>query len=332
MLERTPFRVDSETYGTIFCGINRTNRRDDVSRIWWYFCAMQNEWTVGAALHLTDSKELLRRPSWNVDGRSIVIERADGVCSSLHVFRRNAVGTWSRDRLDLCNDSGCHVQGRAAFFGLDDFAFVSDRGGRPTIWRADLKSARLTQLTEPADGSSDYGPATRPGSTDEFFFFRVTDATGKPYLYHRALGNPEQQLTAGRDDANQPWPIKGSNNVVFHSKRDGTHAAYHQCFFPMKTAFRLSDLDEATEFVTPFPSPDGRHIVFSSSINGTAQICVMRIDGTWRQQLTFGSAPAYFPTWSPVDNRIAYIEAQSTSGVPAGRLCLFELLITPANA
>ena len=62
--------------------------------------------------------------------------------------------------------------------------------------------------------------------------------------------------------------MPGAQDIVFHSKRDGATAAYRQRAQHDAHAQRLGNVDEATHFVTPYPSPDDRHVVFASACEG----------------------------------------------------------------
>ena len=80
-----------------------------------------------AERRLTSGPAVDLRPNWDADGRSVVFERQEGGRSRLY---RVAVGGGAPVALGACNQGAETVQGRPAFFGLDDFAFVSSRGGR----------------------------------------------------------------------------------------------------------------------------------------------------------------------------------------------------------
>ena len=59
--------------------------------------------------------------------------------------------------------------------------------------------------------------------------------------------------------------------------------------------------------MTPFPSPDGRYIVFASAVSGISQIFAMSRDGTNRQQLTFAAEPSFFPAWAPHGDDVLFV-------------------------
>ncbi len=177
------------------------------------------------------------------------------------------------------------VRGRAAFFAQDDFAFVSDRSGQLAIWRANLANRTVAPLTQPVADESDYGPATAPDAHGRFLFFR-TIGSGKPHLFEGRLGKGIQPLTIGAAEADQAWFLPGAQRSSFTRSATASSAAWRQGATHAAVATRLGEVDEATNFVTPFPSPHGSHIAFTSAADGVSQIWVMRADGSHRQRLT----------------------------------------------
>ena len=271
---------------------------------------------------LTDGTTVDLRPQWNVDGRTIVFERRTATGSMLLRAHLRGSRLSEVEPLDLCNRDATLAQGRAAFFGHDDFAFVSNRSGSPAVWRADLGKGLLEQLTLPFADESDHGPTARPDSDGHFAFFRIVGA-GRPHLFVGRLGETNQPLATGRSDGDQPWFMPGAGTLVFHSVRDGDHGMFERDVDGPAPARRLAPTDEATAFVTPFPSPDGRHVVFASAATGVSQIYVMAIDGSDRQQLTFDPQPACFPAWAPHGDDIVFARGEPQR--PAGGLFVMRL-------
>src|SRR3989442_13777154 len=81
--------------------------------------------------------------------------------------------------------------------------------------------------------------------------------------------------------------------------------------FPYTTLFRSIEGFDV--------SPDGRWLAFDSNRGGTQQIYRVRLTGGEPEQLTRGSADAFYPAWSPDGREIA------VHTFPAGHRQLFVL-------
>ncbi len=267
---------------------------------------------------LSDASLVVLRPNWNADGRSLIFESKDATGSRLH---RMDLDDRVVTPLAACNDGAKRVQGRPAFFGVDDFAFVSDRGGDLSIWRCRLADGRVTRLTNPPPGASDYGPAVLVGA-DRFLFFRKPPCDEPPRVHVAPLDDPTRATMLTTGMSNQPWPIAGTGDMLFHATRDGAQRILRQSIAPMADAAVVDGDDEGTDFVTPYPSPSGAHVAFARRVDGRPQIFTMRIDGGDRRQLTSDATGALFPCWSPRGDRIAYVRGDPLASVPTGVLCI----------
>jgi TolB protein len=264
------------------------------------------------------------RPQWNVDGQSVVFERKEAARSRLFLLRLEGERTRSCEALELCNREAHHVLGRAAFFAPDVFAYVSDRGGQTAIWHADLERRVIEPLTLPMQDEADFGPSTSPDANGVFVFFRILGKRGRPHLLRGELGSGIQPLTIASREGDQPWLLPGADRIVFHSRRDGDDAIFVRNLEPGSNARRVSADDERTAFVTPFPSPTGKYIVFASAKSGLSQLWMMRADGSGRQQLTFDAEPSCFPAWSPEGRRIVFVRGDPNASRPT-RLMMMKI-------
>lgn len=70
----------------------------------------------------------------------------------------------------------------------------------------------------------------------------------------------------------------------------------------MTLGYQLTHVDTGE----PFPSPDGKKIVFEISIAGVYQLFIMNPDGTGQVQITHDPANHDTPAWSPDGRKIAY--------------------------
>ena len=71
----------------------------------------------------------------------------------------------------------------------------------------------------------------------------------------------------------------------------------------MTLAYQLTHVDTGE----PFPSPDGKKIVFEIKIEGVYQLFIMNPDGSGQVQITRDAANHDTPAWSPDGRKIAYV-------------------------
>jgi TolB protein len=82
----------------------------------------------------------------------------------------------------------------------------------------------------------------------------------------------------------------------------GIPTAYAQSK-PLGLAYQLTHADIGE----PFPSPDGKRILYLMEIEGRYQIFTMTVDGSHRVQITHDAANHDSPSWSPDGNKIAFV-------------------------
>ena len=70
----------------------------------------------------------------------------------------------------------------------------------------------------------------------------------------------------------------------------------------MTLAYQLTHVDMGE----PFPSPDGKRLVFEIAIGGFEQLFTMNTDGSGQTQITHDPANHDTPSWSPDGRKIAY--------------------------
>jgi len=71
----------------------------------------------------------------------------------------------------------------------------------------------------------------------------------------------------------------------------------------MTLAYQLTHADIGE----PFPSPDGKKLVFEIRIAGVYQLFIMNTDGTGQVQITHDPSTHDTPSWSPDGRKIAYV-------------------------
>lgn len=200
------------------------------------------EFRVDGEHEITASDRGAIRPNWNADGWSIVFEVKEGATAML--FSIDAGGKHER-ALDLCNHGATRVQGRPAFFGQDDFAFVSNRSGSLAIWRCDLRRQTVSQLTWPGPDESDYGPAAPGSAPAQFLLFRAKKPSETPHVHLGRVGAVDAPLLLAPGMSSQPWFVPGDDSFVFHSKGSDGSAVFLQPLTPAAHAQRIGPVAPA---------------------------------------------------------------------------------------
>jgi TolB protein len=65
----------------------------------------------------------------------------------------------------------------------------------------------------------------------------------------------------------------------------------------------------------PFPSPDGKRLVYDSVVQGKYQLFVMDMDGKNQRQITHDPANHETPSWSPDGSKIAFVSDRNGHSV-----------------
>src|SRR5690348_7667190 len=76
-------------------------------------------------------------------------------------------------------------------------------------------------------------------------------------------------------------------------------------------AYQLTHVDTGE----PFPSPDGKRIVFEISVAGFYQIFIMNPNGSGQVQITHDASAHDTPSWSPDGRKIAYVSNKTGHSV-----------------
>jgi TolB protein len=249
-----------------------------------YLC----DYDGGNLRQLTRDGSVSVAPNWGPDGRKIYYT------SYLQNFP---------DVLEIDLNSGSRrVVSRKA--GLNTGAAVSPDGrtlalilskdGNPELYTMDLRSSRLTRLTQTKRGAE----ASPCWSPDGRSIAYVSDTTGRPQIYviSSSGGAPRRLSLRGSESVAPDWV---PNGWIACASRFG--GRYH-IFIVNPQSGELQQISSGSaDYEDPSWAPNGRHIVCSKTQQYSSQICILDIMGDPEVSLALGRGDWYSPAWSPAD-------------------------------
>lgn len=236
-----------------------------------------------------------RNPTFAPDGKSIVFESAVEGFSDLY---RISVDGKKVQRLTSNTEGNFDPS-----FSPDGkhLAFVSSRDKDAEVYRMRADGEEEERLT--AFHLEDLRPAWSPSGKHIAFlsnregadavFVMSPDGTGQ-----RRLAPPPSSApgTPPADEREHSWSSDGSE-VAFVRREAARRAAIYVAPPEGGPARRLT-AGEAVDDMPRF-TPDGRHLVFVSDRSGSAQLYLMRADGTGVTRLTQSDGADWLPVWIP---------------------------------
>lgn len=174
-----------------------------------------------------------------------------------------------------------------------DLVFASSNEGNAEIYKLSLRTKTLTRLT--VNNGGDLSPAWAPSGRELAF---VSDRGGSPQIYlMNADGSNVRRLTfEGDHNAAPAWSPRG--NWIAYVCR-GQDRQYKLCLISPDGQKRIQITSGQGVDDSPSWSPDGRHLVFSSTAEGKSHIYMINSDGTDLERLTSGGVHHSAPAWSP---------------------------------
>jgi len=172
-------------------------------------------------------------------------------------------------------------------------AFATSQDGNSEIYTLDTRTNELQRLTFQAAG--DLSPFWSPSGRELVF---TSDRRGGPQIYlMNADGSNVRRLTFEGDyNAAPAWSPRGDWIAFVCRSQEGQ---FKLCLITPDGQKRLQITTGPGIDDSPSWSPDGRHLVFSSMVNGQSHIFMINRDGTEQERLTSGGTHHSSPSWSP---------------------------------
>jgi TolB protein len=170
-------------------------------------------------------------------------------------------------------------------------AFASTRSGNEEIYVMNADGSNVRRLTNhPANDGS---PTWSPSGTQIAF---RSDRSGGPEIYIMGADGLGLQRLTSEGYADRPTWAPAPNNEIAYSARTGPGNDIKVIDLATRTVRQLTFGEGTNE--SPTFAPNGRHIAFSSTRAGRAQIFTIARDGRDLRQIT-RQGSNYQPNWSP---------------------------------
>jgi TolB protein len=172
-------------------------------------------------------------------------------------------------------------------------AFATSQDGNAEIYVLDTRTNALQRLTFHTAG--DLSPFWSPAGRELAF---TSDRGGGPQIYvMSADGSNVRRLTFEGDyNAAPAWSPRGDWIAYVCRTQE---RQFKLCLISPDGQKRLQITSGPGLDDSPSWSPDGRHLVFSSTVNGQSHIFLINRDGTEQERLTSGGTHHSSPCWSP---------------------------------
>ena len=172
-------------------------------------------------------------------------------------------------------------------------AFASSYEGNSEIYRMDTRTKALQRLTGHAGG--DLSPSWSPSGRELAF---ASDRSGGPqiFLMSRDGTNVRRLTFEGDYNAAPVWSPRG-NWIAYVCRTPKKE--YKLCLITPDGQKRVQLTTGKGVDDSPSWSPDGRHLVFSSTAGGKSHIYMINADGKDLERITFSGTHNSAPTWSP---------------------------------
>lgn len=169
-------------------------------------------------------------------------------------------------------------------------AFTSNRDGNSEIYVVNKDGSGLRRLTN--HPAIDVTPTWSPTGNQIAF---TSDRTGSPQIWVMNADGSEPHKITNESKCDRPtWSVSPNNEIAYAGQ---TGAGFDIRIYDVASGTSKTITDGIGSNESPAFSPNGRHIAFTSTRAGKAQIFVIDRDGQNLRQITRAGMNRY-PNWS----------------------------------
>ncbi len=169
-------------------------------------------------------------------------------------------------------------------------AFTSQRDGNPEIYVMNKDGSGVHRMTN--NPAIDVSPTWSPTGGQLAW---ASDRTGNPKIYVMNADGTGQRLLVGDPKSDRPTWSRGKFNEIAYASQTGPGYDIKIYSFERGESIKVTDGIGSNE--SPSFSPNGRHIAFTSTRNGKAQLFTVDRDGNNLRQIT-REGNNKFASWS----------------------------------
>ncbi len=180
--------------------------------------------------------------------------------------------------------------------------FVANTNVDPEIFVVDVATNVATNLTDQA--GFDNQPVWSPDGTQIAFVTNREGGNVDLWLMNADGSNARRLASTPGDDNLGSW--SPDSQKIVYSNKDEVGESLWIVDVTSGESTRLTESQDGGDSA-PTWSPDGERIAFySAPTGGLPNVFTIRPDGSERQQVSDGSAPALFPIWGPEGQQLIY--------------------------